>query len=136
VRLFWLGAAHTKGDELMFVEQDRVLIPGDIVQNKLVPNMPNADASVKGWLAILDKLDPLKPRFIIPDHGALGDGALIGQERAFLRDLEARALELKRRGTPVEDAAKQVAADMKAKYADWQGNGVPNAVHRVYEEAE
>src|SRR5207237_2050376 len=99
--------------ELIFVEADRVLIPGDIVQNKLVPNMPNSDASVKGWLAILDKLEQLKPRFIVPDHGKLGDGALIGQERAFLADLEAQALELKRKGTPVDDAAKQVAASIK-----------------------
>src|SRR5262249_40357440 len=61
-RLFWLGAAHTKGDELIFVEEDGVLIPGDIVQNKLVPNMPNEDASPKGWLAILDQLASLKAR--------------------------------------------------------------------------
>jgi len=30
-RLFWLGAAHTEGDELIFVEEDSVLLPGDIV---------------------------------------------------------------------------------------------------------
>src|SRR3981189_3763540 len=68
-RLFWLGAAHTKGDELIFVEGDSVLIPGDIVQSKLVPNMPNADASPKGWIAILDQFETLKPRFVVPDHG-------------------------------------------------------------------
>ena len=53
-RLFWLGPAHTKGDELIFVEEDSVLIPGDIVQKDIFPIMPNADASVKGWLSILD----------------------------------------------------------------------------------
>jgi len=61
-RLMWLGAAHTRGDELTFVEQDSVLFPGDIVENKLVPSMPNADSSAKGWLAILDKLEPPTPR--------------------------------------------------------------------------
>src|ERR1700676_3541419 len=40
-RLMWLGAAHTRGDELTFVEQDSVLLPGDIVENRLVPSMPN-----------------------------------------------------------------------------------------------
>ena len=54
-RLFWLGAAHTLGDELIFVNPDSALISGDIVQNKIVPNMPNADATVKGWLSILDQ---------------------------------------------------------------------------------
>jgi glyoxylase-like metal-dependent hydrolase (beta-lactamase superfamily II) len=132
-RLFWLGAAHTKGDELIFVEPDSLLLSGDIVQDKLIPNMPNSDGSPKNWLAILDKLEPLKPRFIVPDHGALGDGSLIGKERAFLTDLRTRALELKRQGTQVDEAAKLVTAELKTKYPDWTGNP-SNAVRRVYEE--
>jgi glyoxylase-like metal-dependent hydrolase (beta-lactamase superfamily II) len=136
-RLFWLGAAHTKGDELIFVEPDSALIPGDIVQSKLVPNMPNEDASVKGWLAILDKLEPLKPRFVVPDHGALGDGSLIAKERAFLLDLQARALELKRQGKSAEEAGKTLQAEFKAKYSDWENMGpVPNVVRRVYAESQ
>ncbi len=49
-RLFWLGPAHTQGDELIMVEPDSLLLSGDIVQDKIVPNIPSADASVKGWL--------------------------------------------------------------------------------------
>ncbi|HSP67155.1 MAG TPA: MBL fold metallo-hydrolase [Bryobacteraceae bacterium] len=135
-RLFWLGAAHTKGDELIFVPEDSVLISGDIVQSKLVPNMPNEDASVQGWLSILDQLEVLKPRYVVPDHGALGDGSLIVKERAFLADVQRRALELKRQGTSVEEAGKLVQTELKAKYPDWENmNPVPNVVRRVYEEA-
>ncbi len=134
-RLFWWGPAHTQGDEMIFVEQDSVLIPGDIVQDKIVPNMPNADASVKGWLAILDQLEPLHPRFVLPDHGALGDGSLIAKERAFLLELQTRSLELKRQGTPVDEAAKTVTAEFKTKYPDWETMGpVANVVKRVYAE--
>jgi glyoxylase-like metal-dependent hydrolase (beta-lactamase superfamily II) len=134
-RLMWMGAAHTRGDELTFVEPDSVLLPGDIVENKLVPSMPNEDSSAKGWLAILDKLEPLKPRFIVPDHGALGDGSLIAKERAFLADLQARALDLKSRGTSVEEAGKSLTAEFKSKYPDWETMGpVPNVVKRVYAE--
>jgi len=136
-RLFWLGTAHTRGDELIFVEPDSVLIPGDIVQSKLVPNMPNEDTSPKNWIAILDQLAPLKPRFIVPDHGALGDGSLIARERAFLVDVQARSLALKRKGTSVDDAGKLVSAEMKAKYPDWTSMGsVANIVKRVYAEAK
>jgi glyoxylase-like metal-dependent hydrolase (beta-lactamase superfamily II) len=134
-RLFWWGPAHTQGDEMIFVEQDSVLIPGDIVQDKIVPNMPNADASVKGWLAILDQLEPLHPRFVLPDHGALGDGSLIAKERAFLLDLRIRSLELKRQGKPVDEAAKTITAEFKTKYPDWETMGpVANVVKRVYDE--
>jgi glyoxylase-like metal-dependent hydrolase (beta-lactamase superfamily II) len=102
VRLFWLGPAHTIGDELIFVEPDSALLPGDIVMSKLVPNMPSSDSSPKNWLAILDKLEPLHPRYVVPDHGDLGDASLIGRERAFLGDLQQRAIELKREGKPVQ----------------------------------
>ena len=136
-RLFWLGAAHTKGDELIFVEEDSVLFPGDIVENKLFPMMPNEDATLKGWLSIVDQLAPLKPRFIVPDHGELGDGSLIAKERAILLELQARALELKQKGTSVEDAGRALTAEFLAKYPDWGNTGViANAVKRVYAESQ
>jgi glyoxylase-like metal-dependent hydrolase (beta-lactamase superfamily II) len=136
-RLFWLGAAHTKGDELIFVEEDSVLISGDIVQNQLVPGMPNEDSSPKGWLAILDQLEPLKPRFIVPDHGALGDGSLIGKQRAFMTDLQRRALELKRQGIAAEAAGKTVTEELKAKYPGYTNiAAVANVVRRVYAESQ
>lgn len=137
-RLFWLGAAHTLGDELIFVEEDNALIPGDIVQNKLIPGMPDEDSSPKSWIAVLDKLASLKPRYIVPDHGALGDGSLIAAERAFLVDLQSRALELKRQGKSVDEAGKTLAAEFKTKYPDWTGGdtAIPNVVRRVYAESQ
>jgi glyoxylase-like metal-dependent hydrolase (beta-lactamase superfamily II) len=134
-RLFWLGPAHTRGDELIFVKQDNVLIPGDIVQDKIVPNMPNDEASPKNWIAILDKLEMLKPRIIVPDHGALGDGSLIAKERAFLVDVQKRSIELQRKGTSVDEAGKMITAEMKTKYPDWTTMGpTANIVKRVYAE--
>src|SRR5882762_3198071 len=136
-RLFWLGAAHTKGDELIFVEEDSVLFPGDIVQKGLFPMMPNEDATLKGWLSIVDQLAPLKPRFIVPDHGELGDGSLIEKERAILLELQSRALEFKEKGTSVEDAGRALTAEFLAKYPDWGNTGViANAVKRVYAESQ
>lgn len=134
-RLFWLGPAHTKGDELILVEPDSVLLPGDIVQDKIVPNMPSADANVKNWIAILNQLEPLHPAHVVPDHGALGDGSLIGKERAFILDLQSQTLDLKRQGKSADEAAAIVTAQFKKKYPDWQTMGpVANVVKRVYAE--
>jgi glyoxylase-like metal-dependent hydrolase (beta-lactamase superfamily II) len=136
-RLLWLGAAHTIGDELIFVQEDKTLISGDIVQSKQIPFIPNSDSSVKNWLAILDQLAPLAPRFVVPDHGALGDGSLIGQEKAFLSTFHKRALELNRQGTTVDQAVQTLTAEVKAKYPGWDNlNAVPNLVRRIYEEGE
>lgn len=134
-RLFWLGPAHTRGDELIFVKEDSTLIAGDIVQDKIVPNMPNEESSPKNWIAVLDKLEALKPRVIVPDHGALGDGSLIAKEKAFLVDAQKRSLELKRKGTPVDEAGKMVTDEVKTKYPGWTTMGpTANIVKRVYAE--
>ena len=135
VRMFWVGPAHTIGDQLIFVEQDRTLIPGDIVQNKLIPNLYGDDASAKGWIAALDKAAALNPKFIVPDHGALGDASLIAQERAFLVYLRGRVLELKSQGKSVDEALKLMTDEVKAKYPDWGGR-VDNGVKSIYKEGE
>jgi len=135
-RLFWLGAAHTLGDELIFVNEDSVLLPGDIVQDKLIPNLSNEDASAKSWIADLDKLSPLHPKLIVPDHGALGDASLIAKERAFLADLLKSTLDLKRQGKSADDAAQTIAAQFKTKYPDWTGNALANDVRRIFVEPQ
>lgn len=134
-RLMWLGPAHTKGDEIIFVEPDSTMLTGDIVQDKIVPNMPSADANIKSWLVILDKLEPFHPQHIVPDHGALGDGSLIAKERAFILDIQAQTLQLKREGKSADEAAATVTAAFKKKYPDWQSMGpVANVVKHIYTE--
>ena len=82
----------------------------------------------------LDQLEPLHPRLIVPDHGALGDASLIARERAFLVDLQDSTLELWRQGKSADDAAQAIAAEFKTKYPDWTGNAVANDVRRIYAE--
>jgi glyoxylase-like metal-dependent hydrolase (beta-lactamase superfamily II) len=137
-RLFWIGPAHTKGDELVYVEEDSVLIPGDIVQKNIFPIMPNEDASPKGWLTILDQVEALHPKFIVPDHGAsIVDASQISVQRAYFLALQSRALELKKQGISVDDAAKTITAELKAKNPDWPNpNNVAGEVHRVYEQSQ
>jgi len=137
-RLFYVGPAHTRGDELIFVEEDSVLIPGDIVQKDIFPIMPNPDASVKGWLSILDNVEALHPRFIVPDHGAaIVDASQIATQRAYFLALQARALELKKQGVSADDAGKTITAELKAKNPDWPNpNNVAGEVTRVYEQSQ
>jgi len=133
-RLFLLGPAHTQGDMLIFVEEDSVLLPGDIVESKLFPIMPE-ESTMKGWIAVLDKLEPLKPKLIVPDHGELGDGSLIGKERAMLAELQGRALELKRDGKSAEEAGKLLTDELHAKHPDYgQAERIAADVKLVYGE--
>jgi glyoxylase-like metal-dependent hydrolase (beta-lactamase superfamily II) len=66
-RLLWFGEAHTKGDELTFVEPDRTLISGDVVQNKTMPNIFGDGGTPASWLAVLEKVAALNAAHVLPD---------------------------------------------------------------------
>jgi glyoxylase-like metal-dependent hydrolase (beta-lactamase superfamily II) len=134
-RLFWLGQAHTKGDELVDVEPDATLISGDVVQNRVTPNLPDANASMKSWVEVLAKLRGMKFRFVLPDHSAPGDGSLIEANYDFFSQLQARALALKRQGKSADEAGQMLLGEFKAKFPDWSNlNLVPNVGKHVYAE--
>lgn len=134
-RLFWMGTAHTLGDELIEVEPDRTLIPGDIVQNKLLPNLYGTDANLKSWIEILGQLRALNALHVVPDHGALGSGALVDQEYLFLTRLQTRALALKRQGESADEAGRTVLKKFQVAYPDWPNlQGIPGLVAHVYSE--
>ncbi|HEY3453372.1 MAG TPA: MBL fold metallo-hydrolase [Bryobacteraceae bacterium] len=133
-RLLWYGGAHTKGDELIFVEPDRTLISGDVVQNKVTPNIFREGGTPASWIAVLDQVEKLGALHVLPDHSAIGDGSLVAQERTFISDLQSRALALKGQGISAADAGKQITAEFQKKYADWPIRDLSNFVKSVYAE--
>ena len=134
-RLYWFGHAHTEGDEIIYVPQDHLMFTGDVVQDRISPNFTCDACSPRQWIAVIDKLAPLKPRQVAPDHGALGDAALIGKERAFLAELQDRAMTLKRDGKSAEEAGTIIQAEFQARHADWGGlNNIPQSVKHAYAE--
>jgi glyoxylase-like metal-dependent hydrolase (beta-lactamase superfamily II) len=133
-RLLWFGGAHTKGDELTFVEPDRTLVSGDVVQNKVVPNIFGDGGTPSSWLTVLDKIAALNALHVLPDHSAPGDGSMVGAEKKFIGDLRTSALDLKKKGVTADDAAKQLAVEFKAKYPDWPNMNVTGFVRSIYAE--
>jgi len=133
-RLLWLGGAHTKGDELTFVEPDRTLVSGDVVQNKVVPNIFGDGGTPSSWLAVLYKVAALNALHVLPDHSAPGDGSMVLAEKNFIADLRDSALALKRKNVSAEDAGKQLAVEFKTKYPDWPNMNVAGFIRSVYAE--
>ncbi len=139
VRLLYYGAAHTEGDQMIFVEQDRVLITGDVVQNKVVPAVAAAGGGFESWIRVLDRLDQLKPAIVVPTHSRVGDGSLIAQEKAFITDMRTRTLALKRQGVAVAEAGTRMTDYFRSAYPEWVANpdwanvaGVNGMVQRIY----
>ena len=135
-RLLWFGGAHTKGDELTFVEPDRTLISGDVVQNQTMPNIFGDGGTPAGWLAVLDKVASLNAAHILPDHSAPGDGSLVAAERELISEIRTQALTLKAKGLSADDAGKQVSASLKTQHPDWPNTNAGGFVKSVYTEPQ
>ena len=136
-QLLWRGpsAMHTRGDTMVFVEEDRVLFTGDVVMSQRFLAAQN-DSSITTWLATLDELAALNPVKIVPSHGVIGDASLITRDREFLIAVRDRVAELKRAGKSIDEAVAAVVADIAPKYPQW-GNptGAAAVARAAYAEA-
>jgi len=63
-----VGPAHSNEDLAMMVKEDGVLYAADLVFRGRVPFVGDADS--RAWIAALDKLIALKPKVLVPGHGA------------------------------------------------------------------
>jgi len=137
-RLIWRGPAamHTRGDTMVWIEEDRVLFTGDVVMSQRFLAAQNTSSLVT-WIATLDELAALKPAHVVPSHGKLGDATLIARDREFLQAVQSRAAALKKEGKSVDEAIAAVVAEIAPKYSEW-GNpqGAAAVVRAAYAEAK
>ncbi|MDA1184488.1 MAG: MBL fold metallo-hydrolase [Acidobacteria bacterium] len=135
VRFLVVGPTHTRGDTGIFVEGDGVLFSGDVVMHNSFLAAGQV-TSMTAWLAAFDAFDAMRPATIVPAHGAVGEGAIIGTNRAIMLGVQARARALKAEGRSADDTAAAVQAEFQAQHPDWpRGNGLAAAARAAYAEA-
>jgi glyoxylase-like metal-dependent hydrolase (beta-lactamase superfamily II) len=119
VHLLYYGPAHTRGDQLVFLPQERILFPGDLVENRFLPIFPDEDASGSRWLGLLDRIEALNPAVLVPGHGAIGDVGLVEELRTYLLGVRARVESLHAEGRQLEAIEAAVEEEMRWRYEDW-----------------
>jgi glyoxylase-like metal-dependent hydrolase (beta-lactamase superfamily II) len=135
VRFLVVGPTHTRGDTGFFVEGDNVLFAGDVVMNNSFV-AASQSSSMKAWLAALDAFEAMRPRTIVPAHGAVGDGSLIPTLRTVMQGIQARSRELKAQGKPIDEVARTVQTEFTAIYPGFaRANGAAGAARAAYVEA-
>jgi glyoxylase-like metal-dependent hydrolase (beta-lactamase superfamily II) len=140
VQLLQLGRGHTKGDTVVWLPQDRVLLSGDLVEFDATPYA--GDAYFKDWPQTLKNVAALKPTALVPGRGP----ALIGEEQVaaglnstgdFIADVRASVEEGVAAGKDLNAVYKATFAKLKPKYGHWVifDHCMPFDVTRCYDEA-
>lgn len=107
VHLLEVGPAHTRGDVLVHVPEDRTIFTGDILFIEGTPLM--WAGPVTNWIRACDRIIGLDPEVIVPGHGPITDVAGVAQVKAYLQYIEGEARARFDAGLSVREAALDIA---------------------------
>lgn len=133
IQLHHFGRAHTGGDVVIFLPQERVVFTGDM----MLPGLSYmGDAHVDEWPATLEGLKSLDFDTWLPGHGpVMRTRDPIDHFQAYLADLWIKTGAMHQRGVSADDAATQIdMTNHGSNYAQIRGPGVdPRAIRRIYQ---
>ncbi|MFZ0040414.1 MAG: MBL fold metallo-hydrolase [Solirubrobacteraceae bacterium] len=118
-QLLFVGPAHTRGDQVIFLPESRVLFVGDLVEERFLPIFPDEDADGILWLQVLDRLQSLEPEIVVGGHGQVGDASLIEALRDYLVTVRDRVALLRADGVSLTEIEQQLEAELAERQSDW-----------------
>ena len=125
VELHATGTAHTRGDQLVFLPKEQILLVGDLIEERMFPIFPwfppaDVDIDSARWIATLEGMQLFHPRLIVPGHGDPGDLRIALNLATHIRDVGRQVKALRLRGA----SGKQILAECKPKiisaYPGWE----------------
>jgi len=130
VRLSGVGPNHTLGDTVMYVEEDKVLLTGDVVMS-VFPAASGQSASIEKWLANVGKFIEFAPRVVVPAHGRLVDAGTLARYREYLTAVQTETRAAKRQGQSVEAAQAAIAPKLAQQFNQLAPQGGAPATGRI-----
>jgi glyoxylase-like metal-dependent hydrolase (beta-lactamase superfamily II) len=118
------GLAHTKGDQVVWLPQERILFAGDLAEERIFPIFPwfppdDASLDAARWAAILGELEALEPSRVVPGHGSVGGAEILAAVRGYVLDLGARVAERRKAGEDTETIVAGLSPAIRAEHPDW-----------------
>ena len=140
VQLLQLGRGHTKGDNVVWLPQERTLLSGDLVEFDATPYA--GDAYFTHWPQTLKNIAALKPLALVPGRGPALKGEAMVQKGlevtgSFVSDVYASVKAGAAAGKDLKTVYQETYAALKPKYGHWVifDHCMPFDVTRAYDEA-
>jgi cyclase len=130
VRLIELGPAHTRGDTVALVPEDRVVFTGDLLFNE---GTPIAWAGpVSNWVRACDRILAMDVDVVVPGHGPICDKQPVREMKGYLEFVQDEARKRFDKGMNAREAAFDISL---GRYADWgDAERVVVTVRNLFEE--
>jgi cyclase len=131
VELIHPGPAHTYGDTLVYLPQEKVLFTGDVAFQYLTPLA--RDGHISNWIKVTNSiLKDVDATTLVMGHGPVSGKEAVSWTSKYLRLVKRVSKSHFAQGASVEDASRAVRL---GEYADWvDPERVMVNVQRLYQE--
>jgi glyoxylase-like metal-dependent hydrolase (beta-lactamase superfamily II) len=124
VELRTWGLAHTAGDQVVWLPQERILFTGDLAEERIFPIFPwfppnDADIDGARWAQVLGELIAWNPAIVVPGHGDLGGAEILKAVRDYMVDLGRRVAAERKSGKDADTVVASLGPKIRAEHPDW-----------------
>lgn len=118
------GKAHTRGDQIVYIPDCKVLFTGDLAEEKTFPIFPwfpphDMDIDGANWLKVLDDCLKLTPVIVVPGHGDIDDEAILSDVRDYIADVAAQVKAAAQAGKSEDETVAELGPVIKAAHPAW-----------------
>lgn len=138
VKIMHVGPAHTPGDALVFVPEDRTVFTGDILFIEGHPIM--WEGPVGNWISACDRIMAMDVETVVPGHGPITDKKGVKAVRDYLAYVRDEARKRFDAGLTAFDAAcdidmsdydswgdgERIVVNVATLYKEFTGDATPN----------
>jgi cyclase len=93
-QIYFLGAAHSAGDLVVYLAGEKILFSGDLALNGRQPFMQSPDVDPAGWERSLQSLSRVPVEKLVPGHGEIGPVAGLQVSLAYVSGVNGLAKKL------------------------------------------
>jgi len=120
-----VGLAHTRGDQLVVLPEEKIVFAGDLIEERMFPifpYFPPTDTELDGarWSNALADLKRYSPKLIIPGHGDPGSLAIALNLKSQMDQVQQGVLKLHTAGFTADQMLAQYKPKMMAAFPNWQ----------------
>lgn len=108
-------AAHTDNDLIVTDARTGTIFLGDLLFSQHIPTL---DGSLRGWLALIDKLEGSAPARVVPGHGpaSMKIPAALADQKRYWQTVAGDVRKLIAEGKTLSDATKTAGQSERGKW--------------------
>jgi len=124
VELRTWGLAHTAGDQVVWLPEERILFTGDLAEERIFPIFPwfppqDATIDAARWAHILSEVASWNPAIVVPGHGDIGGVEIVNAVRDYIVDLGQRVAQERKMAKGADAIVADLAPKIRAEHPDW-----------------